>query len=236
MLELAPEGFEEAERSAGVELAASRTRPARSACWRVLRRGARRRGRGRLGGPLARRSTGRCASGRSGSARRGGRRRPDALAVVIDPGRAFGTGAHPTTRLCLELLLDGRARRACSTSAAARACSRSRRAARLRAGARRRRRGARRRGDASRTPRRTASRSTRGSSAIEDAPATCSDLVVANIALDARARGCRTRIDAEHRWSRPATSLSEQPDLDAATSTSTGARSTAGRPTCTARR
>jgi ribosomal protein L11 methyltransferase len=31
---------------------------------------------------------------------------PDALAVVIDPGRAFGTGAHPTTRLCLELLLD----------------------------------------------------------------------------------------------------------------------------------
>lgn len=30
----------------------------------------------------------------------------DALAVVIDPGRAFGTGAHPTTRLCLELLVE----------------------------------------------------------------------------------------------------------------------------------
>ena len=30
----------------------------------------------------------------------------DALAVVIDPGRAFGTGAHPTTRLVLELLQD----------------------------------------------------------------------------------------------------------------------------------
>jgi ribosomal protein L11 methyltransferase len=29
----------------------------------------------------------------------------DSVAVVIDPGRAFGTGAHPTTRLCLELLL-----------------------------------------------------------------------------------------------------------------------------------
>lgn len=28
----------------------------------------------------------------------------DAIAVVIDPGRAFGTGGHPTTQLCLRLL------------------------------------------------------------------------------------------------------------------------------------
>jgi ribosomal protein L11 methyltransferase len=32
--------------------------------------------------------------------------REDAVDVVVDPGRAFGTGAHPTTRLCLELLLE----------------------------------------------------------------------------------------------------------------------------------
>jgi ribosomal protein L11 methyltransferase len=30
----------------------------------------------------------------------------DATPVVIDPGRAFGTGAHPTTQLCLQLLID----------------------------------------------------------------------------------------------------------------------------------
>jgi ribosomal protein L11 methyltransferase len=29
---------------------------------------------------------------------------PGVVPVVIDPGRAFGTGAHPTTRLVLELL------------------------------------------------------------------------------------------------------------------------------------
>ncbi|HVC87320.1 MAG TPA: 50S ribosomal protein L11 methyltransferase [Gaiellaceae bacterium] len=30
----------------------------------------------------------------------------DALAVVVDPGRAFGTGSHPTTQLCLRFLQE----------------------------------------------------------------------------------------------------------------------------------
>lgn len=32
--------------------------------------------------------------------------RAGAIDVVVDPGQAFGTGAHPTTRLCLELLCE----------------------------------------------------------------------------------------------------------------------------------
>ncbi len=36
--------------------------------------------------------------------------RPGALDLVIDPAQAFGTGAHPTTRLSLELLLGVEAR------------------------------------------------------------------------------------------------------------------------------
>jgi ribosomal protein L11 methyltransferase len=31
--------------------------------------------------------------------------RPGVREVVIDPGQAFGTGAHPTTRMCIELML-----------------------------------------------------------------------------------------------------------------------------------
>jgi ribosomal protein L11 methyltransferase len=32
--------------------------------------------------------------------------RRQAVDVVIDPGRAFGTGAHATTRMCVEMLVD----------------------------------------------------------------------------------------------------------------------------------
>jgi ribosomal protein L11 methyltransferase len=32
--------------------------------------------------------------------------REGAIDLIVDPGQAFGTGAHPTTRLCLEYLLE----------------------------------------------------------------------------------------------------------------------------------
>ncbi len=31
---------------------------------------------------------------------------PGVVSIVIDPGRAFGTGGHPTSRLCLQLLQE----------------------------------------------------------------------------------------------------------------------------------
>jgi ribosomal protein L11 methyltransferase len=36
--------------------------------------------------------------------------RADAVNIMLDPGLAFGTGAHPTTRLCLRFLADNVAR------------------------------------------------------------------------------------------------------------------------------
>ena len=75
------------------------------------------------------------------------------LAVVVDPGRAFGTGSHPTTQLCLRFLQEPRARVAARRRLRL-GCALDRRgAARVRAGRRRRHRGAVDRGDARERPR-----------------------------------------------------------------------------------
>ena len=104
LLELFPQGFEEREAGGGVELAAytdaggeARVRRAFGAVegedvepgwedrWRDFHRPVR---------------IGELWVGPPWEAAPAG-----AVAVVIDPGRAFGTGAHATTRLCLELVL-----------------------------------------------------------------------------------------------------------------------------------
>jgi ribosomal protein L11 methyltransferase len=103
MLALFPQGFEEREQAGAVELAGytdatgeERMRAAFGSVsvstvesgweerWRALHRGIR-------AGPLWIGPPWETA--------------PAALdAIVIEPGQAFGTGAHPTTRLCVELL------------------------------------------------------------------------------------------------------------------------------------
>jgi ribosomal protein L11 methyltransferase len=105
LLELVPEGFEEVERAGVLELAAyvderheARLRAAFADAhaddvapgwedrWRAFHRPVQI-GPLWIGPPWERPADG-------------------LLPVVIDPGRAFGTGSHPTTRLCLELLLE----------------------------------------------------------------------------------------------------------------------------------
>ena len=105
MLELVPEGFEERDRGAELELAAytdavtgariarafgfareDDVEPDWADRWRAFHRPAR-------AGPFW-----------VGPSWEGAP--DDAIAIVIDPGLAFGTGAHATTRLCLELIAE----------------------------------------------------------------------------------------------------------------------------------
>jgi ribosomal protein L11 methyltransferase len=105
MLELFPGGFEEVDRSDGVELVAYTDAQGEERMWRSFGRGAA----ADVGDGWEDRwrefhrpvEVGRLWIGQPWQTRADG-----AIAVVIDPGRAFGTGAHPTTRLAL-LLLDG---------------------------------------------------------------------------------------------------------------------------------
>jgi ribosomal protein L11 methyltransferase len=105
MLELFPEGFEEVDRPEGVELAAYTDAAGEERLWAFFG-GAR--GADVEGGwedkwrafhrPVR---VGRLWVGPPWETPPG-----DALAVVVDPGRAFGTGSHPTTQLCLQALQE----------------------------------------------------------------------------------------------------------------------------------
>jgi len=105
MLELFPEGFEEVDRRQGVELAAYTDAAGEERMWAFFggARGADveggwedkwrafhrpvRVGKLWVGPPWEQPDA-------------------DALAVVVDPGRAFGTGSHATTQLCLQALQE----------------------------------------------------------------------------------------------------------------------------------
>jgi ribosomal protein L11 methyltransferase len=104
LIDLFPEGFEEVDVEGGIEFAAYTNAGGEERLWQVF-------------GPGSAREVeagwGEAWKNFHRPLRVGGLwvgppwETPDegSLAVVIDPGRAFGTGAHPTTRLCLELLV-----------------------------------------------------------------------------------------------------------------------------------
>jgi len=105
MLELFPEGFQEIERPDGVELVAYTDAAGEEKLWEAFG--------GVSGGDVDngwedgwRRFHRPIRVGRLWVGPPWEEPDDDAIAVVIDPGRAFGTGAHPTTRLCLELLQE----------------------------------------------------------------------------------------------------------------------------------
>lgn len=103
MIELFPEGFEEIESADGVELAAYTDAGGEERLWHVFG-GARTREVGEGWEERWREFHRPVRVGPLWIGQPWQERPDDAIAVLIDPGRAFGTGAHATTRLCLELL------------------------------------------------------------------------------------------------------------------------------------
>jgi ribosomal protein L11 methyltransferase len=103
MLELFPDGFEEVDADDGVELVAYTDGSGEERLWHAFG-GARAED---VAEDWAERWKSFHHAARLGSLWVGPPWRTppdDALTVVIDPGRAFGTGGHATTQLCLELL------------------------------------------------------------------------------------------------------------------------------------
>jgi ribosomal protein L11 methyltransferase len=105
MLELFPEGFEEVARGDGVELIAYTDAAGEERLWHAFG--------GARGEDVAADWRERWKQfhrpvriGRLWIGASWHRPPADAVAVVIDPGRAFGTGGHPTTQLCIELLCE----------------------------------------------------------------------------------------------------------------------------------
>jgi ribosomal protein L11 methyltransferase len=105
MIELFPEGFEEREDAAGVELTAYTERA--DAVGQLEPLGNVREGEVAQGWEHAWKdfhkpvTIGSLWIGPPWEAAAAG-----LIPIVIDPGRAFGTGAHATTRLCIELMLE----------------------------------------------------------------------------------------------------------------------------------
>src|SRR5262249_49666805 len=103
MLELFPEGFEELDRPDGVELVAYTDASGEERLWAAFGKVATE----NVAGGWEERWREFHRPVRVGSLWVGppGEGPPaDAVVVVVDPGRAFGTGGHATTRLCLGLL------------------------------------------------------------------------------------------------------------------------------------
>jgi len=105
MLELFPEGFEEVDRSDGVELVAYTDAGGEERLWQAF-------------GGVRGEDVAADWRDRWKTFHRAVRIGPlwvgppwdeppaGVTAIVIEPGRAFGTGAHASTRLCIELLLE----------------------------------------------------------------------------------------------------------------------------------